>query len=102
MADFQGQQSPAQALIQFTGYYTLSSNDGSFVMVDTNSTWITAGEIQYSADVTISSDGQTSQKYTVGVNCAYNDGQLLITGPDGTTIAQLFFNTNVGGSEISG
>lgn len=95
------QQSPAQELIQFTGFYTLDPDSGSFVMVDTNSVWL-GGEVEYNAAITVSSDGQTSEKYPLGQNCTFDDGKLEITDPDGSTIADLTLSEEAGLCSIQG
>jgi hypothetical protein len=94
--------SPAEALIPFTGYYALSIGNDSFVMVDTNSIWHGIDNLEYSATITISTDGDTSAKYPLGPNCTYNDGHLLITNPAGDTIASLYFSNELGTAEVSG
>jgi hypothetical protein len=95
------QQSPAQALIPFTGFYTLDAATGSFVMVDTNSVWLD-GEVEYDAKITISSDGQTSETYPLGPNCKYSDGSLVITDSEGSTIADLALSEQAGVCSIQG
>jgi hypothetical protein len=102
MAKSAEQQSPAQALIPFTGYYTLDAASGSFVSVDTNSIRFGAEEIQYAAAITISSDGQTSEQYPLGPNCTFDGGCLKITDPDGSTIADLAFSEEGGQCSVNG
>ena len=102
MASNGEQQSPAQALIPFTGYYTLDAASGAFVSVDTNSILLGAEEIEYAAAITISSDGQTSEQYPLGPNCTFNGGCLKITNADGGTIADLAFSEEGGLCSVNG
>ena len=92
---------PAQAIVPYTGFYTLDAETGSFVLVDTNYAWA-AGTALYGAQVSISTDGQTSTVYTVGNgDCTYSDGTLTIM--DGqTTVADLTFSAAPGGATLSG
>lgn len=107
MADGQQQDISAQALIPFTGYYTLDPATGSFVMVDTHSVWM-AGTgsadptIDYFGTITLSSDGQTSAQYEVGKDCSFEGNTLTIPGPDGSLIAELSFAEAVGGCSMQG
>lgn len=95
------QESSAQELIPFTGFYTLDPATGSFVMVDTNSVW-TGGAVEYDAKITISSDGQTSEVYPLGPNCTYSDGSLVITDSSGVTIADLTLSEAAGVCSLQG
>jgi len=101
------QDSPAQAIIPFTGYYTLDPNVGSFVAVNTTSVWAAAEgkaapSIEYAATISISSDGQTSQTYTLGQDCSFEDDQLLIKDAAGGTIADLAFSEEAGVCSLAG
>ncbi|HEX8572998.1 MAG TPA: hypothetical protein VF759_09615 [Allosphingosinicella sp.] len=99
------QQSQAEALIPFTGYYTLDSALGSFVAVETRSNWqagASAPTIEYEATIAISSDGQTSEQYSLGPNCSFEFNQLLITDPAGDTIADLSFSNEGGLGSLQG
>jgi len=91
------QQSQDQAMIPFTGYYTLDAATGAFVMVDSNKRWAVnpaGGDpiVEYTAVVTISPDGQVSNKYPLGVNCAFIDNVLSITDANGDIEATLTFS----------
>jgi len=101
MASVLEQETSAQELIQFTGFYTLDADSGSFVMVDTNSIWL-GGDVEYAASITISSDGQTSEIYPLGQNCTYDDGKLVITDPDGSNIADLTLSEGAGVCSLQG
>lgn len=103
MTNGQGQQSPAQALVQFTGYYASDVVSGAFVSVDTNSLW-TAGapSIDYSAKIAVSTDGETSAEYDVGPGWTFYQGRLVIPGPDGGTIGVLNFSETAGVCSMEG
>jgi hypothetical protein len=96
--------SSAQALVPFTGYYTFDAASGAFVMVDTNLIWNGAPQVSqtYDAKITISTDGITSQLYELGNNCTFENGRLTITGPDGSTIADLAFTKAQGVCSMQG
>lgn len=101
MINGQSQNSPAQSLMPYTGYYALDGIPGGFVMIDSHSTWA-AGEgggaptVDYFAKISISSDGEMSETYELGPDCTFDGSHLVITGPDGTNIAHLTF-TGAGG-----
>jgi len=96
--------SSAQALVPFTGYYTTDPASGAFVMVDTNLVWQGTDQISqtYSAKITISTDGITSQLYELGANCTFDAGRLTITGSDDATIADLTFSEAQGACSLQG
>ena len=96
------QQSQAEALIPFTGYYTLDAVSGSFVMVDTTSAWLGAEEIEYAATISISPDGQNSESYALGQECSFADGRLLIADAVGVAIADLTFSNEGGPCSVKG
>jgi hypothetical protein len=103
MTNGQGQISPAQALVQFTGYYASEAVPSAFVSVDTNSVW-TAGApaVEYSAKIAVSTDGKSSAHYDVGADWSFNQGCLVIPGPDGGTIGELTFTKDAGVCSMTG
>lgn len=95
--------SPAQAIIPYTGFYTLDPSIGSFVLVDTNFAAMAGAPAPvYGAQVSLSTDGKTSTVYVVGsAGCTFDDTTLTIT--DGaTTVATLAFATGGGTTSVSG
>ncbi|MFJ4144113.1 hypothetical protein [Pseudomonas sp. NPDC089734] len=95
-------QSSVQALIPFTGFYTLDPEIGSFVMVGTDQ--VTSGaSTTYTAKITVSKDGQTSEQFSLGDNCTFSDNTLVIsaTVPGGTS-AKLVFDNSKGISSVTG
>jgi hypothetical protein len=108
-------ESSAQGLVQFTGYYALDAASGAFVMVATDLAWQgidpASPPTTYSATITISTDGKTSQTYALGQDCTFEAGRLKITGADGSAIADLIFSEQgrvcsmqgtIGGNAVAG
>ena len=106
MAQNTDQTSPAQALVPFTGFYTLDANKGSFVMVDTKviSSVLAGGAptSDYFATITICSDGQTPEQFPLEGCCTFDGTHLVITDGGGRTIANLDFTNNGGASMVAG
>ncbi len=92
---------PAQAIIPYTGFYTLDAATGTFVLVDTNFAWA-AGTKLHSAQVSISTDGDTSTVYTVGSDGCSFEGDTLTIMDGETTVADLTFATVDGATSVSG
>lgn len=100
-------QSLAQALIPFTGYYTLDASVGSFVMIDTHMVCTVPGPNMppvnnYVAQITICSDGKTSAQYSLGTNCTFDGTNLVVTDASGALIANLILSSTSGDSSLSG
>jgi hypothetical protein len=97
--------SSAQALVPFTGYYALDAA-GAFVIVDTTLAWQGSQDrsppTSYSAKITISPDGKTSQTYDLGQNCTFDSGQLKIADPAGGMVADLTFTQAQGVCSMQG
>jgi hypothetical protein len=95
----------AQALIPFTGFYTLDAQTGAFVLVDTNylyqylaepSPSTGVGVLNYAATVTVSMDGTHSTVYLVGENCSFDGTTLTLSD-----LGSLTFTQNVSGGNVS-
>ena len=105
MSTGSSQQSPAYALIPFTGYYSLDAQAGSFLMVDTHEecTISPAGgslTCEYFGKITLSPDGKTSEVFPLGTGCTFDGNTLLINV--GETLAKLTFSNTSGTSSVSG
>ena len=100
------QTSPAQAIVPFTGFYTLDANKGSFVMVDTKVIFSVPDSgtptSDYFATITICSDGQTPEQFPLANCCTFDGIHLVITDGRGETIAKLDFTNNGGASMVAG
>lgn len=97
----------AQALIPFTGFYTLDPTINSFVMVDTHEVWTasqTGGEpsIEYFGTVTLSPDGIGSGKFEIGAGASFDGTNLVVPQVGDGMWADLTFGTSPSGVTVSG
>ena len=100
------QLSGAQALVPYTGYYTIDGGSGAFVMVDPYMTVASApGKAPvntYLAKITVSTDGLNSTVYQVGIDCSFDGKTLLIPDGVGVPIANLSFDNSASPTKLSG
>ena len=86
----------AADLIPFTGFYTLSSGSGSFLLIDTNFIY-SGGVITYEASVTLSTDGAASDKYDFAQYCTFVENVLTVSNGAQTVATATLSNVNSGG-----
>lgn len=107
MSSSPGQNSQAQALIPYTGFYIVDATTNAFVMVDTHEVWAASqtggqGTSEYFGTITLCPDGVTSNKYEIGSGASFDGTTLTIPDGQGGATATLSFASTTSGVSISG
>lgn len=95
--------SVAEALVPFTGYYTLSAGSGSFVLVDTNFLYALvdgAPVLTYKSTITLSLDGVSSAVFDADACCTFESGNLTVAY-DGIVAAELYLYNDASNGNVS-
>lgn len=107
MSNGPDQNSQAQALIPYTGFYIVDPTTNAFVMVDTHEVWTAsptggAPTTDYFGTITLSPDGVNSNKFEIGDGAKFDGTTLIVPDGQGGAFATLTFGRTSTGVSVQG